>query len=74
MKRVVQADPRVGEMHFWHLAVVSDRTAWLRACEDGGERPFIRKRIKFPDFSLDHVEVWAGFNGRHWTLYLPSEH
>lgn len=74
MERAIAADVRVGELHFWHLAVAADQTAWLRARANAGVSSFIRKRIAFTDFPLDHVEIWAGFDGRYWTLYLPSEH
>ncbi|XOV74846.1 MAG: DUF6876 family protein [Phycisphaerales bacterium] len=41
---------------------------------DSDEQPAIRQDIAFTDFPLEYVDVWAGFDGEHWTLYLPSEH
>lgn len=69
-----EIDGRVLGLHFWKLEVSKDRTAVLTARADDGVTPFVTKTIPWTDFPLDHVDVWAGFDGRHWTLYLPSEH
>jgi hypothetical protein len=69
-----EIDERVLGLHFWKLEVREDRTAVLTARADDGVTPFVSKTIPWTDFPLDHVDVWAGFDGRHWTLYLPSEH
>lgn len=68
-------DPRIGDMHFWKLNVNrEDGTAVLHAEADCDVEPFIVQSIPFTDFPLDKIEIWAGFDGEHWTLYLPSEH
>ncbi len=68
-------DERIGSLHFWKLSVQAENsTATLTAVVDTGEPAFITQRIRFTDFPLEVIEVWAGFDGRHWTLYLPSEH
>lgn len=69
-----EIDGRVLGLHFWKLQVHEARSAVLTARADDGVTPFITKPIPWTDFPLDHVDVWAGFDGRHWTLYLPSEH
>ncbi len=69
-----QRDPRIRDLHFWKLEVKPGRSAELTAKADSGEQPFVSREIHFTDFSLDHIDIWAGFDGRHWTLYLPSEH
>lgn len=69
-----EIDERVLGLHFWKLEVREDRSAVLTARADDGVTPFVTKAIPWTDFPLDHVDVWAGFDGRHWTLYLPSEH
>ena len=70
-----QKDPRIGSLHFWLLAVDrDDSTAVLHAEGDKGVDPFIVQSIPYTDFALDEVSIWAGFDGSHWTLYLPSEH
>ncbi|QDV73811.1 DUF6876 family protein [Botrimarina mediterranea] len=71
----VREDERVQSLHFWKLSVdLDERSALLAAVADSGEPPFITQRIPFTDFPLASVDVWAGFDGQHWTLYLPSEH
>ena len=68
------ADPRIGYLHFWRLDVRPDLSAQLIAYADIGEEPFFCEKIRFTDFPLDAIDIWAGFGGTHWTLYLPSEH
>lgn len=72
--RAVAADPRIGYLHFWRLEVREDRSATLAARADSDVEPFCLREIPFTDFPLDSIDIWAGFDGRHWTLYLPSEH
>jgi hypothetical protein len=60
-------------MQFWRLTV-TDESAVLVAEADSGEEPFIRQEIEFTDFPLEKIDIWAAFDGLHWTLYLPSEH
>lgn len=69
-----EIDGRVLGLHFWKLEVREGRSAELTARADDGVTPFFTKAIPWTDFPLDHVDVWAGFDGQHWTLYLPSEH
>ena len=74
MERAIRNDHRLGEMQFWRLIVHDDDSAVLTARADSNEEPFITQDIPYTDFSLTSVEVWAGFDGTVWTLYLPSEH
>ena len=73
MKQAMVKDARVKYLQFWRLTV-KDNAATLIAEADAGEEPFITQEIPFTDFSLDEIEIWAGFDGTFWTLYLPSEH
>ena len=73
MDEAIKRDYRLGSLQFWHLDVQGGR-AVLTANADAGVEPFIRQEIPFTDFPLDHIDIWAGFDGSHWTLYLPSEH
>lgn len=73
IQRAGRTDPRVLEMHFWRLEV-DGGSATLFARADSDADPFYRKVIQYTDFPLDHIEIWAAFDGEHWTLYLPSEH
>ena len=72
--RAGRSDERVLSLHFWRLEVSEDRSATLSARADDGVPPFVTRHIPWTDFPLDHVDVWAGYDGRYWTLYLPSEH
>jgi len=74
MRRAIASDARLETLQFWTLSVGSDNTAELVARADSGEEPFILQPIPFTDFPLKRVDVWAGFDGERWTLYLPSEH
>jgi len=74
LKPHVEADQRIGEMHFWQLTVKEDRTALLEARADSGCQPFIKQEIESTNFPLDSVDIWAAADGSRWTLYLPTEH
>lgn len=67
-------DPRVRSLHFWRLEVADDNSAVVTARVDSGYDPFVSQEIPFTDFPLEYADVWAGFDSRFWTLYLPSEH
>jgi DICT domain-containing protein len=73
MTEAMSKDYRIRTMQFWRLTV-SDQSAALVAEADAGEDPFIRQEIEYTDFPLDKIEIWAGYDGNRWTLYLPSEH
>lgn len=74
MARAIAADDRLADMQFWRLDVHESGGATVVCRADSGEEPAIRQDIPFTDFPLDHADVWAAFDGRFWTLYLPSEH
>jgi hypothetical protein len=73
MTSAMYRDERLTEQQYWRLTV-DDGKGSLVAYADKGETPFIEQDIPYTDFPLEHVEIWAGFDGRLWTLYLPSEH
>ena len=73
MNRALAKDERL-TLHFWRLDVADDSSATLFARADSGEKPFITQEIPYTDFPLSYADVWAAFDGTHWTLYLPSEH
>jgi len=74
LRRAILRDDRLARLQFWRLEVAEDASAELTCRADQGQAPAIRQSIPFTDFPLERVEVWAGFDGTHWTLYLPSEH
>lgn len=67
-------DSRILSLHFWKLNVAEDHSAVLHAEADFGVKPFVVQEIEHTDFPLQKAEVWAGFDGHYWVLYLPSEH
>ena len=73
MEAAIKRDARLGSLQFWHLDVHYGG-AVLTAEADAGVEPFVRQEIPYTDFPLDRIAIWAGFDGSHWTLYLPSEH
>ena len=73
MDEAIKRDARLGSLQFWRLDVQGSG-AVLTASADSGVKPFVRQEIPYTDFPLDHIDIWAGFDGRFWTLYLPSEH
>ena len=74
IEKASSTDERICHLHFWRLDVAPDRSALVTARADTGCPPFVNQRVPFTDFPLDCVSVWAGFDGRLWTVYLPSEH
>ena len=70
----MQADERLQSLQFWKLDVHSDQSATLICQADTGEPEVIRQQIPWTDFPLPNVQIWVGFDGRHWVLYLPSKH
>jgi len=74
MKQAIADDDRLASMQFWRLDVHDNAMAVASCSADSGEDPAITQVIPFTDFPLAYVDVWAGFDGQYWTLYLPSEH
>ncbi len=74
MTKAIEADQRLGEMQFWRLEVHETGGAEVLCNADAGETAVIQQSIPFTDFPLEYADIWAAFDGKHWTLYLPSEH
>ncbi len=74
MNSAMRNDYRIESIQFWRLDVHTDHSAVLTARADSDVEPFITQHIEFTDFPLSSVEIWAGFDGIRWILYLPSEH
>jgi len=34
----------------------------------------ITATVPFTDFPLEAIDLWVGYDGQYYTLYLPSEH
>ena len=74
LKPAGKMDSRIQSLHFWKLNVADDHSAVLHAEADRGVKPFVVQEIGYTDFPLRKAEIWAGFDGHYWVLYLPSEH
>lgn len=74
LRSAIQRDGRIRFLHFWQLRVREDQSAVLSALVDTGEPPFVVQKIAYTDIPLREVDIWAGHDGGHWTLYLPQEH
>ena len=74
LQKAIRHDDRVPVLHFWQLWVLDNGSATLSARVDSGVAPFITQVIPWTDFPLSTIELWCGYDGKSWTLYLPSEH
>ena len=74
MRAAVTQDERLASLQFWRLEVAEDRSAIASCRADSDVEPAITQIVPSTDFPLDRIDIWAGFDGEHWTLYLPSEH
>ena len=74
MRNAMEQDDRLNWLQFWRLEIHDDHSATVTARADTGVEPFVTQHIEFTDFPLDSIDIWAGFDGTRWTLYLPSEH
>lgn len=74
LHRAVRRHAYIESFHSWDLVVKEDQSAILSARVDSGDPPFIQQHLEFTDFPLERIDLWCGFDGRYWTLYLPSEH
>lgn len=74
MRQLIEQDGRLGEIQFWTLTVHEDRSAVLTLRADSDVPPVIECKIPATDFPLESIDLWMAFDGKHWVLYLPSEH
>ena len=42
--------------------------------EDGNDREHARQEIRYTDFPLDSVTLYACWDQEHWVIMLPSEY
>ena len=74
MNRAIRNDERLETLQFWRLDVFEDKQGRLTCRADTGVKPAIIQEIPYTDIPLKYVDIWAGYDGTYWTLYLPSEH
>lgn len=67
-------DDRLKWLQFWRLEVSEDSRGILSCVADSGEKPVIRENLRYTDFPLSQIDIWVGYDGMSWVLYLPSEH
>ena len=70
-----QLDPKVKAEPFqaWTLAVNDDQSAIARAT-DGNENLIYTQAIKWTDFSLDNIKLYAAKEEDYLIIMLPSEY
>lgn len=73
-RNAAASDPRIDYLHLWTLQRQAGGGARLFAKADSPDEPFIVQDIEFTDFPFETIDIWVGFDGSRWTLYLPSEH
>lgn len=74
MQKAIADDGRLAALQFWRLDVCGDHTAIVTCRADSGLKPVITQVIEYTDFPLAYIDLWLGYDGSVWTLYLPSEH
>lgn len=74
MSHTIQRDDRLRHLQFWKLTVKEDESALLTCVADSGCQPAVTQDIPWTDFPLPEVAIWVAYDGRHWTMMLPSEH
>ena len=42
--------------------------------EDGNGKELARQEIPYTDLPLDHIPIYACWDGEHWVIMLPSEY
>lgn len=67
-------DNRLCDMVFWTLTVEPDGSACLIGRADVDAKPSFTLKIPKTDFPLPKIDIWSATDGKHWTVYLPSEH
>ena len=70
MRRAIAKDARLSTLQFWRLEVSANQTAVLTCRADSGETPAVTQKISYTDFPLERIDIWCGFDGERWTLYL----
>ena len=74
VEEAAQVDERIRFLQFWWLEVAPDRSAVVTARADYKVgTPFVTHKIDFTDFPLESADIWAGYDGARWRLFLSSE-
>jgi len=42
--------------------------------EDGNDREHARQEIPYTDLPIEHISLYACWDGEHWVIMLPSEY
>ena len=54
------------------VAVKASRATMIY--DDGNAKEHARQEIPYTDFPLDTITLYAGWDGEHWVIMLPSEY
>ena len=60
----------------WFVVVKTSvkRTKAVMVYEDGNGNELARQEISYTDLPLDHIPIYACWDGEHWVIMLPSEY
>jgi hypothetical protein len=60
----------------WFVVVKTSvkRTKAVMVYEDGNGNELARQEIPYTDLPLDHMSLYACWDGEHWVIMLPSEY
>lgn len=74
LRLLTYACPAAAVLNVWTLAIRDDGATTLTARADAEGEPFLTRRIPWLESPTGVVDIWAEFDGEHWTLCLPHEY
>jgi len=60
--------------HFVSVQLSVEGSNWLVIITDGNDNALYMQSGGFTDFPLGDIKLFTQFDGRHWTIMLPSEY
>ena len=60
----------------WFVVVKTTvkRTSAVMVYEDGNGNELARQEIAYTDLPIDHIPLYACWDGEHWVIMLPGEY
>ena len=60
----------------WHVVVKTSvkRTKAVMVYEDVNGNDLARQEISYTDLPIEHIPLYACWDGEHWVIMLPSEY
>jgi len=59
---------------FVHVRVTVNGNRATMIYEDGNGHEHARQEIPYTDFPMNVISLYAGWDGEHWVIMLPSEY